>query len=216
MSVAVNLSAQEAEIAFLEDMRSEFENRGYRFVVRPSRAELPDFFANDLPDAVALRSDKNVAIEVISRANPAARQSLLKIRQLLEGRPGWQFHVAHMGSEPGSHLRMPVPNRVSVLERAKKVESLAADGNTHAAFLLAWSLLEAALNSVRPDRDRRLLAPGTVVEALVMEGFISQEFGQSLFALTDLRYRVAHGDLTAEPSSADVATVLSAVRAALD
>jgi hypothetical protein len=215
MSLAVNHSLQEAEVTFLENLRSEYESKGYTFIIHPSKSDLPEFFATYEPDAVARRSDHNVAIEVKSRATPTVQQSLQRIRQLFEGRPDWQLRVAYMGSDATGIRRLPVPSRMAVLGRTREVELLLADGNIRSAFVGAWSLLEAALNSARPDADKRPRTPGTVVQTLAMDGLISDELEQSLRSLVELRNRVVHGDLTAEPSDADVHVVVSAVMAVL-
>lgn len=214
MSLAVNFTFPEAETAFLENMRSEFETRGYRFVVHPRPSELPDFFASYVPDAVALRADGNVAIELKSRETPANQQSLQRIRQLLEGQTGWQLRVAYMGGE-GLARQIPVSTRESILDQVREVAALEATGNVRAAFVIAWSLLEAALNSARPNADKRPRTPATIVQTLAMEGLIPEQLEVSLRPLTDLLNRVVHGDLTAEPSQADVGTVLLAVRKVL-
>jgi uncharacterized protein YutE (UPF0331/DUF86 family) len=101
------------------------------------------------------------------------------------------------------------------LDRINEVELLLAGGNVRAAFVAAWSLLEAALNSALPNADKRPRTPGTVVQTLAMDGLISEELEQSLRPLVETRNRVVHGDLTVEPSSADVNVVLSAVKAAI-
>ena len=109
MSLAANHPLQEAEVAFLEKLRSEYETKGYRFIIHPSRSDLPEFLAAYEPDAVARRSDHNVAIEVKSRATPTVEQSLQRIRKLFEGRPDWQFTVAYVGSDMTGIRRLPVP-----------------------------------------------------------------------------------------------------------
>jgi uncharacterized protein YutE (UPF0331/DUF86 family) len=215
MSLALNHSLQEAEVTFLESLRSEYESKGYRFIVHPSRPDLPDFFATYEPDAVAQKSDHNVAIEVKSRATPTVQQSLQRIRRLFEGRSDWQLRVAYVGSDPYGARHLPVSSRAEVLDRAKEVEQLVKNGNVRAAFVVAWSLLEAALNNARPEADKRPRTPGTVVQTLAMDGLIPDELEQSLRSLIELRNRVVHGDLTVEPSTADVQIVLSAVKAVL-
>lgn len=216
MSLAVNHSLQEAEVAFLENLRSEYEGKGYRFVIHPHRSDLPDFFATYEPDAVAQRSDHNVAIEVKSRATATVQQSLLRIRRLFEGRTDWQLRVAYMGSDATGIRRLPSPTRAAVLDRAQDVKQLVAEGKVRAAFIVAWSLLEAALNSALPDADKRPRTPGTVVQTLAMDGLISDDLEQSLRSLVELRNRVVHGDLTVEPSDTDVRVVLSAIEAVLN
>ena len=144
MSLAVNHSLQEAEVSFLESLRPEYESKGYRFIVHPSRLDLPDFFASYAPDAVARRSDHNVAIELKSRATPTVERSLQWRRKRCEGRPEWQLTVAYAGSDQTGIRRLPVPSRTAVLNRTKEVELLVADGNVQAAFVAAPSLPEAA------------------------------------------------------------------------
>lgn len=216
MSLAANHSLQEAEVAFLEKLRPEYETKGYRFIIHPSRTDLPEFFATYEPDAVARRPDHNVAIEVKSRATPTVEQSLQRIRKLFDGRPDWKFTVAYAGSGETGIRRLPVPSRSEVLDRTQEAELLLADGNVRAAFVAAWSLLEAALNSALPDADKRPRTPGSVVQTLAIDGLISDGLEQSLRPLVELRNRVVHGDLTAEPSEADVRMVLSAIRAVLN
>lgn len=213
MSLAANHFSQEAEVAFLEKLRPEYEAKGYKFIIHPRRSDLPEFFATYEPDAIAQRSDHNVAIEVKSRATPTVEQSLQRIRKLFEGRRDWRFTVAYAGSGATGIRRLPVPSRTEVMDRTKEAEFLLANGNIRAAFVAAWSLLEAALNSALPDADKRPRTPGTVVQTLAMDGLISDDLEQSLRPLVELRNRVVHGDLTAEPSGTDVGVVLSAVRA---
>ena len=215
MPLAVNHFLQEAEVAFLDSLRSEYENKGYRFVVHPTRSELPAFFATYEPDAVALGPDHNVAIEVKSRPSHTAEQSLQRIRKLFEGHPDWQLTVAYMGSDASGARSLPVPSRSAVLDRTHEVELLAKEGAIRASFVVAWSLLEAALNAALPEADKRPRTPGTVVQTLAMNGLISEEAEQSLRSLVDVRNRIVHGDLSAEPSSDDVEVVLSAVKSVL-
>jgi hypothetical protein len=216
MSLATNHSLQEAEVAFLENLRPEYETKGYKFTIHPSPTELPEFFATYQPDAVARRLDHNVAIEVKSRATPTVEQSLQRIRKLFEGHPDWQFTVAYVGSGATGIRRLPVPSRTEVLDRTKEAELLLAAGNVRASFVAAWSLLEAALNSALPDADKRPRTPGSVVQTLAIDGLISDDLEQSLRPLVELRNRVVHGDLTAEPSKAEVRMVISAIRAVLN
>jgi hypothetical protein len=213
MPLAASSDPQDAEISFLESLREEYESRGYEFIVQPRQSDLPEFFATYQPDAVAKKTGNNIAIEVKSRATQAAQQSIQRIRKLFEGRPDWQFTVAYMGSDGPLAPGLPAADRAAILARAQEVDQLATKGHLREAFIIAWSLLEAALNSVQPDADKRPRKPGTVVQTLAIDGHISYEVERSLRSLIDLRNRIVHGDLTAEPTSKDVGIVLSAVHA---
>ncbi|MDP3896472.1 MAG: hypothetical protein Q8Q62_07335 [Mesorhizobium sp.] len=210
----MNRPFDEAETSYLESMRSHYEESGYTFIVHPQSTQLPEFLAGYLPDAIACRPGENIAIELKSRAS-ANQQSLQRIGKLFEGRPDWKLTVAYMGNAAIDAHILPVLSRPTVLEQVEDVELLMEQGNLRAAFMLAWSLLEAALNSVRPNLHKQPRTPGTVVQTLAMDGLISEQSDRSLRSLVELRNRVVHGDLTAEPTRADVQTVLEAVRAVL-
>lgn len=215
MSLARNRFADEAETLFLENMRPHYEERGYRFAVRPLGTEIPDFLASHRPDAVAWKGDGGIVIKLVSRPAQIAQPSVVELRNLIEEHPEWQLIVAHMGRDPSDTREMPVAGRGSILSRVDEAERLAADGHVAAAFVLGWSLLEATLNSLHPTADKRPRTPGTVVQTLSMNGDISYEMEKALRPLIDLRNRIVHGDLDAMPSLDDVRQVLTAVRTAL-
>jgi uncharacterized protein YutE (UPF0331/DUF86 family) len=214
MSVAV-ADLQDAKVQFLEGLRSQYEERGYEFVIHPSKLDLPPFLSSYQPDAIARKSGHNIAIEVRSRGRSTDQQKLQSIRKLFEGHPDWQFTVAYSGSDLQYGNILPVMDKVSILDRALETKELARTGHLRAAFVTAWSVLEAGLNSVLPEADKRPRTPGTVVQTLAMNGYITQEVEQRLRQLIQLRNRIVHGDLRAEPTEADVDLLLSALDSTL-
>lgn len=215
MSVALDRSPHDAETAFLERIRSDYESRGYSFITHPPRSVLPEFLASYRPDAVAAKDGQYIAIEVKSHANPYSEFTVERLRKLFEGHSDWQLSVIYMGRYPADVREMPILNKDAILRSADDAERLAEEGHEAAAFVLAWSLLEATLNNLHPDADKRPRTPGTVVQTLSMNGDISYESEKSLRPLIDLRNRVVHGDLRATPSVDDVRQVLMALRTAL-
>lgn len=208
-------SSQSAERQFLESLRPQYEDKGYEFVVGPSSSDLPEFFGTYQPDAIAVRTAHKVAIEVKSRSVPANEVSIQRIRRLFQGHPDWHLTIAYIGGEPVHVDSLPIEVPTSVLARLHEANDLVAVGHLRAAFVSAWSLLEASLNSVHPNADKRPRTPGTVIQALAMNGNISSEAERSLRSLVQLRNRIVHGDLTAEPTKDDVAAVLDAVTSTL-
>jgi uncharacterized protein YutE (UPF0331/DUF86 family) len=96
------------------------------------------------------------------------------------------------------------------------VTALDAGGHHRAAFLMAWPLLEAALlHALSDDATGGARTSGAVVQALAMNGFIQPETEHRMRPLVDLRNKVAHGDLSAEPTAEDVQLVLAAIEETL-
>jgi hypothetical protein len=213
---------QESERQFLERLRTRYEDEGFTFTAPPETRALPDFLGSYVPDALAQKPGHHVAIEVKRRPSPSTERALKDIRRLFEGHPDWQLHVFFMGTDPLQSVTIPAAAPGNIRDGIDQVRSLAGLGHRRPAFVLAWSLLEAALVAVlmvRMSREggesRRPRTPGTVVQTLAMNGYVGPDVEQRLRNLIDLRNRIVHGDLTAAPSAEDIELVLSAVEQTL-
>jgi uncharacterized protein YutE (UPF0331/DUF86 family) len=80
---------------------------------------------------------------------------------------------------------------------------------------MAWSLLEAALQSLDSGKESKPRTPGTVLQALAMNGRIEPDVERRMRSLISLRNRIVHGDLDSEPTAADVELLASAIEEAL-
>src|SRR5205085_298735 len=99
-----------------------------------------------IPDALAQKSGSNIAIEVKRHNTSATQYSLQKIRRLFDGHPDWQFNVVFVGSEPLQPVTIPSAPPGVIRARMDEVRRLSGEGHHRAAFVMAWSLLEAALH----------------------------------------------------------------------
>jgi uncharacterized protein YutE (UPF0331/DUF86 family) len=198
-------------VEFLEGLRSRYEAEGFSFTVHPDRSVLPDFMIGYTPDAVAWKPGQNVAIELKRNQSPSMQRALQDIRRLFDGHPDWQFHVVYMSTGPLQSISIPSASPEVIRMQLNEVLELSEEGHCRAAFVIAWALLEAALQSVDDADVGKPRMPGTVVQALAMNGSISPETEQRLRALIQLRNRILHGDVTAEPTAEHVKLVADAV-----
>ncbi|MFL6858832.1 MAG: HepT-like ribonuclease domain-containing protein [Allosphingosinicella sp.] len=211
MSAPAQAASYEAEAEFLEGLRSRYEAEGFSFTVAPDRSVLPDFLTSYRPDAVARKPGQNVAIELKRHQAPSTERRVQDIRRLFEGHPDWQLHVAYMNAGSLQSVTIPTASPEIIRMQLNEVQNLSAQGHHRAAFVMAWSLLEAALQSVDDAEASRPRMPGTVVQSLSMNGFISPETEQRLRALIELRNRIVHGDVTAAPTPEHVDLVARAI-----
>ncbi len=200
-----------AEVEFLEGLRTRYENQGFSFTIAPDRSALPDFLAPYAPDAIAQKSGQNVAIEVRRHQSSSSQSRLQEIRRLFDGHPNWQFHVVYMSSGPLQSVTIPPATPAAIRSQLDEVRELRSRGHQRAAFVIVWSLLEAALQSMDDYEASKPRTPGTVVQTLAMNGFISPEVEQRLRALIPLRNRIVHGDVAGQPTADDVTLVLGAI-----
>ncbi|MGD9885271.1 MAG: HepT-like ribonuclease domain-containing protein [Reyranella sp.] len=110
---------------------------------------------------------------------------------------------------------IPASSIPDIRRRVEETRALMIQGQPRAAFVMAWSLLEAALHRIDSEKGARPRTPGTVVETLAMLGRIDPTLERRVRPLIELRNRVVHGDLQVEPSADDVRSVLSAVEQSL-
>lgn len=215
MASPAQARSREAEVEYLEDLRKRYEAEGFIFTIAPNRSLLPDFLGSYQPDALAQKPGLNIAIEVKQQQSQASQAQLKDIRRLFDGHPDWQFNVAFIGTSPLQSLGITPAAEGDIVRRIVEVRALSRQGHLRAAFIMAWSLLEAALLSMERDANQRPRTPGTVVQTLAMNGYIAPDSEVRLRDLVGLRNRIVHGDVLAEPSASDVNVVLDAVEQAL-
>jgi uncharacterized protein YutE (UPF0331/DUF86 family) len=203
--------SHEAEMEYLEGLRSRYEAEGFTFTIAPDRAALPSFLEGYLPDALAQKAGLNIAIEVKQHQSQTSQARLQDIRRLFDGRPDWQFSVAFIGTRPLQSVTIPVASPDAIRSRIEEVRSLNRQGLQRPAFVMAWSLLEAVLQLVEGGTNQKPLTPGTVVQTLAMKGYITADVERRMRSLIELRNRIVHGDVTAEPTAQEVDLILAAI-----
>jgi uncharacterized protein YutE (UPF0331/DUF86 family) len=216
MSSPAQEMSREGERQFLERLRSRYEADGFSFTIEPPRSTLPSFMGSYRPDAVAEKDGRHVAIEVKSRRTRSADVSLQEIRRLFKEQPEWQFSVFYAGLGSLESVTIDRAPPAVIRERIMEVRELANQGHRRPAFVMAWSLLEAVLQSAKFSEGIRPLGPGTVVQTLAEDGYIGAETERRLRSIVDIRNRIVHGDVKIEPTKENVELVLDAAEEALN
>lgn len=211
MSSPAQAWSHEAEMEYLEGLRPRYEAEGFKFTISPDRAVLPVFLGGYLPDALAQKPGLNIAIEVKQHQSQGAQARLQDIRRLFDGHPDWQFNVVFIGTRPLQSVTIPVASPEAIRTRMAEVRALSLQGHQRPAFVMAWSLLEAVLQLVEEGVSHKPLTPGTVVQTLAMKGYIAADVERRMRSLIELRNRIVHGDVAAEPTTHDVDLILAAI-----
>jgi uncharacterized protein YutE (UPF0331/DUF86 family) len=215
MTSPAQTSSHGAEVEFLEGLRSGYEAEGYTFTIEPDQSMLPSFLGTYMPDALAQKPGVNIAIEVKRDQSQTTQASLRDIRRLFDGHPDWQLNVLFVRSGPLQSVTIPTALPADIRRRMDEVRELEKQGHRRPAFVMTWSLLESALQSVNDDRTSKPRTPGTVVQTLAMNGYIAPDMERRMHGLIALRNQIIHGDVVAEPAAEDVDLVLTAVEETL-
>ncbi|AIT05114.1 hypothetical protein MC45_00060 [Sphingomonas taxi] len=214
MNTARHQASQE-ELNMLASLRRQYESKGFSFEMEPDLQGLPDFLQSYVPDAIARKAGENVAIEVRKSRSRASEFSLHQIRSLFDGHPDWTFAVAYAAEDPLKTLTIKPAAVPAIRRQLADVRALITQGQSRAAFLLAWSLLEATLLNVEGEQEARPRTPASVLQGLAMLGRIKPETERRLRSAILLRNAVVHGDLTMEPTEQDVDTLANVIEEAL-
>jgi uncharacterized protein YutE (UPF0331/DUF86 family) len=196
------MTAEATEFDVLQSLMPELEAEGYEVYLHPNRPLLPEFLRDFTPDAIALRKDKNLAIEVM-RKSPDGERKKERIADLFKGHDDWALRVVWI--EPVGSAATPQSQSLSLIRtRVVEIRELARKRHFQSAFLLAWATLEAVGRVLAPAQLQRPQTPGRLIEVLAMEGYLTPTEADDLRPLIDKRNKLVHGDLKTRISESEV------------
>ena len=187
-------NATDAEYLLTRKTAEEYRSKGYEVLFEAPLDFLPGFSA----DLLVRKGDEVRVIEVKSRPSLAADPKISELARLIDSKPGWSFELV-LVSEP-ERLDSPEGARSfkseKIMQRIGEAERSLEAGLPEAAFLLAWSALEAAtriLIAAQGVSDTRITSPRFVLDQAVFRGAISRDEYNSLIRMLEYRNAIAHG-----------------------
>jgi uncharacterized protein YutE (UPF0331/DUF86 family) len=200
------MNSDPREAAVLENIAPQLEAEGFEVIMRPTRYRLPPFMQSYSPDAIALREDKNLAIEVLAKGTSSTKD-LDKLRDLLVGHKDWELRVYWIG--PSNAPKPIEPASAKDIARSiETIERLTSEGLQAPALVMAWATLEALGRALLLDKVRPQ-TPGRLVEVLASEGYVTPSEADRLRTVIATRNQIVHGGLQAKVSPKDVRSFLS-------
>jgi hypothetical protein len=152
----LDMSQAASEAMLLESVLPDLEVEGLEVFAHPSPPILPAFMRDYSPDAIALRSDKKLAIEVLREGAPSDRR-LSRLRELFSEHKDWELRV-YLVSPSNVRRAIDGVSRDVIEQSIKATEELAIAGRTNPLF--SWrgqhSKRSAALFCLTDCRDRKL------------------------------------------------------------
>ena len=154
------------------------------------------------PDAIALRKDKKLAIEVLREGVPSNRR-LDKLRELFAEHKDWELRV-YWVSPSSTRKEIEGASRNVIEQSIKAIEELAAGGRTRPALLMAWATFEAIGRAILPERLQKPQTPGRLIEVLAAEGHVTPTEADHLRRMAESRNHLIHGGLEMSVPEADL------------
>lgn len=196
------LAARESDI--LETVLAGYEAEGFDVLLHPSPLVLPAFLKVARPDAIAVRPDKKIAIEIKGLEAEGSSHHPGLNAELFVGHPDWEFRVFYAPPRlPGGTIEKPtsmvIEQTISELCRLREA------GHFAAALVMGWSVLEALARDLLPKQLERMQPPAKLVEILATEGLLTPSEADVIRKAAAVRNTVAHGELglAVEPTLLD-------------
>lgn len=189
-------TVRERERRFLERLKENYEADGFEFFIEPPADMVPKFLGRYRPDAIAIRADGSIIIEIKSNQTDRESPKLSQIAASVASEPRWKF-VVYTLDQQESQNDLSVPEIGAVSERVQEIDDLIAKGFLRPAVIMSWSILEAAhrIIVVRGEYgSSRPFSPIQTVQFLEMRGLVNYEEGRFLRETVRLRNALVHGD----------------------
>jgi uncharacterized protein YutE (UPF0331/DUF86 family) len=199
--------SESSEADVLENVLPRYEAEGFQVFLQPSPSILPPFMQNYRPDAVALRGDKKIAIEVVRPENPSS-QKIKDLQSLFAKQEDWELRVLYV-APLGSQRRLEVASRAAISNAIQRVRKLRDENYLLPALVMGWAALEAIGRALHPDKLNRPQTPARLVEILASDGLLTPQEADVLRAAISFRNAAVHGDLVDEVDERTVDRVIS-------
>jgi hypothetical protein len=180
----------------VERVAQEYRQKGYEVSINPPASELPDFVREFPPDIIARSPKECVVIEVKNWVSAIERERLRAVARKVESRPGWRFVVV----SPGGSDRSPGPSlkdldETQVVALLDESAELGQRNLIHAAILISWAGLEAAMRRVAQanEIEGRRSDAAALLRELVSNGIVDRDRYRDLTEALRVRRAVAHG-----------------------
>lgn len=190
-----------------------YEAEGFTVIVHPSSSVLPPFMGRYRPDAIALSPGKKIAIEV--KRNSDTAKNITGLSEIFAQNPDWELRIYYLSSSTGQK-RISEPTHQSIEQAIKEISELSDSGHTTAAIMMAWATLEAIGRKLLPEEFSRAQPADRLVEVLATKGLITPSEADLFRRAGKLRNAIAHGDLDAPVSGAQVEELPVPLRALAD
>jgi REase_AHJR-like len=200
------MSAGALEAEVLRWVIPELVAEGYDVFVDPRPPVAPAFLGDLRPDAIAIRPDKKLVVEIVSRTG--TDKKLERLSSLLKDQPNWELRVVL--ASPATALDvLPVQTPDVIRQGISEMRELVANGHFGPALLLGWAAFEASSRKLLSEQFRRPQTPGRLVAVLAGDGYLTPSEADALRGLAKKRNAFVHGELQAEIRAADVQELIA-------
>jgi hypothetical protein len=195
----------------LQRLVPQLQEEGYVVFIEPTRQLLPEFMEGYTPDAVALRDDKNLAIEVLVEG-PSAKTKETQLKHRFESRKDWELRFYYV-RPAGRRENLPAMATEAIDSSITSMVDLILSGKSSAAVLIGWATFEALGRVLSPEKFTRPQTPARLIEVLATDGIVTPSEADLLRKLANSRNRLIHGTLNEHIDSNELEKFVAILKA---
>src|ERR1700722_14437035 len=151
------MTPESTEAEILKGLVTELGSQGYEVFIQPRPPLAPSFLGTFMPDAIAIRSDKELLIE-ISRRSGDSDKKLERLRDLLKDQHDWDLRVIWISPANTSEALL-IQSPDAIRQNIEETNKLINNGSFRAALLLGWASFEAASRALISDQFKKPQSP---------------------------------------------------------
>jgi len=193
---------------FLQTLVPGYEAEGFSVFLHPAREMLPPFMRGYQPDAIAVKDDKKIAIEIKRDATRRAA-GMEELQRIFSEHPEWELRVYYIPGRPEEE-DIQTPDLSEIDAALAEVDQLKRAGHLRAALIMAWAALEAAGRALLPQDLARPQPANKLIEVLASEGVVTPAEADSLRKAMGLRNAATHGHFAVAITEQEVEQVVAA------
>ncbi|MYC38722.1 MAG: hypothetical protein F4X66_17700 [Chloroflexi bacterium] len=203
----------DSEYLIARKTAEEYRSKGYEVLQETPLDFLPGFRA----DLVVRKGGETKVIEIKRRSSLGADPRIRELARIVDSKPGWSFELILVG-EP-EKLDSPDEarsfDRDGILRRLSDAERTLESGVPEAAFVLAWSALEAAIRELIAEQgtsNAGITTSAFILDQAVSLGIVSREEYGYLTRIHKYRNAIVHGFGAADFGEELAAELIETVR----
>lgn len=202
------------EEAILESVLSDLEAEGFQVFRQPGRSLRPTFMRSYVPDAIAVKGNRKIAIQV-SSGLATTEERLPRLSELFSHHPDWELRVIYAPPLQADTVSRDGPSREVVERQIDTLPKVLEESGPVPALLTAWSVFEAAARLLLPEALRHAQTSSRLVEVLASDGYVTPTEAELLRHLGQRRNSAAHGSLGVELTSGELEDLIAIIRTLL-
>jgi len=165
----------------LKDITARYQSQGFEVILQPESEKLLSALAGFQPQAVAMKGDEWVIIEVLTTPSLTTSDQMPLIAQTVQDNPDWRFELNIINTESSPYSEKVesdvIIKKREMYIRLKDAQDLIQNQYPEAALVLLCSVIIAALNYLvqREEITLKTYDPNYNLKQFIFLGLVSRD-----------------------------------------